>query len=125
MSYLEEALRENTAAVNRLIDLLSRAQSPVEAPTPKVEETKPAAKEPDHEPKVETPPKATTAEAEPPAPPAAVTYDDVKRATNALAKAKGASEVIALLAQFKVDHAKKLTDSQWGEYVARAEELSK
>jgi hypothetical protein len=46
----------------------------------------------------------------------ALTYDDVKRATNNLSAAKGKEITIAALARFGVNRATELTETQWPEY---------
>jgi hypothetical protein len=48
----------------------------------------------------------------------AVTYDDVRNAVVGLAAAKGRDAAIAVLDQFGVDHASKLTEAQWPEALA-------
>jgi hypothetical protein len=48
----------------------------------------------------------------------AVAYTDVQKATNDLAKAKGTSAVRTILGTFDVDHATKLTEEQWPNYIA-------
>lgn len=49
--------------------------------------------------------------------PQAASYDDVKNAVVALAAAKGRDAAVAVLDQFGVDHASKLTEEQWPEAV--------
>ncbi len=49
---------------------------------------------------------------------ASVTYDQVKAATNALAKVKGVPAVLAVLQTYGVDHATKLVEGQWAAYVS-------
>jgi len=46
-----------------------------------------------------------------------VTYDEVKAATGALAKAKGRDAVLAVLGKFEVDNAVKLPQAMWAGYV--------
>jgi hypothetical protein len=48
---------------------------------------------------------------------AAVSYDDVKKATNALSAAKGRDTTIAALAHFGVDRATQLVEAQWEDYI--------
>jgi len=48
----------------------------------------------------------------------ALTYDDVKRATNNLSAAKGKEVTIGALAHFGVTRATQLTEAQWADYVA-------
>lgn len=48
----------------------------------------------------------------------AVTYDDVKKATNAVSAKLGREKAIAGLARFGVQSATKLGEEQWPEYVA-------
>lgn len=48
----------------------------------------------------------------------AVTYDDVKKATNAVSAKLGREKAIAGLARFGVQSATKLSEEQWPEYVA-------
>lgn len=50
----------------------------------------------------------------------AVTYEDVTKATLALAGAKGRDAAVAVLGQFGVDHGSKLTPEQWAPYIAAA-----
>lgn len=59
-----------------------------------------------------------------PDPQASFTYDDVKRATNALSAAKGKGVTIAALAHFGVTRATQLTEAQWGDYVAHCEKAA-
>jgi hypothetical protein len=55
---------------------------------------------------------------------APVTYDDVKKATNALSAAKGRDVTIATLAMFNVQKATQLLEAQWAEYVAYATKVA-
>lgn len=63
-----------------------------------------------------TPESGSQSEPEPQTSP--LTYDDVKRATNALSAAKGKEVTIAALAHFGVTRATQLVEAQWGEYIA-------
>lgn len=97
----------------------AKAPAPkAETPQPKVEAAKPAAKAPE---KPATPPTAAPQASTGP------TYDDVKKAAIALAKAKpGGNAVTTLLADaFGVDHASKLKPEQWAEFIAKAQEAAK
>jgi hypothetical protein len=55
-----------------------------------------------------------------PAAKATVTYDDVTKATLALARAKGREAAVKVLGTFGVDHGSKLTPEQWAPYIAAA-----
>jgi hypothetical protein len=48
---------------------------------------------------------------------APVTYDDVKKATNALSAAKGRDVTIDALSRFGVKRATELDEGQWSEYI--------
>lgn len=129
---LEQALRDNTAMVERLCSILGAV--PFRAPDPvgKLEEKKPVAAEVTRaEPAAET--KSTKvapseaipnessspvsgAQSEPEPQTSSLTYDDVKRATNNLSAAKGKEITIAALARFGVKRATELTQDQWQEY---------
>jgi hypothetical protein len=55
---------------------------------------------------------------------APVSYDDVKKATNALSAAKGRDVTIATLAVFNVQKATQLVEAQWADYVAYATKVA-
>ncbi len=50
----------------------------------------------------------------------AVSYDDVKKATNALSAAKGRDTTIAVLSRFGVKKATELDAAQWDDYIEHA-----
>jgi hypothetical protein len=52
---------------------------------------------------------------------APVTYDDVKKATNALSTAKGRDVTIDALSRFGVKRATELDEVQWADYIAYTE----
>ncbi len=49
-----------------------------------------------------------------------LTYEDVTKATLALAAARGRDAAVAVLNTFGVDHGSKLTQDQWAPYIAAA-----
>lgn len=66
-------------------------------------------------------PKTTTATSQPSeSESAAVSYDDVKKATNALSAAKGRDATIAVLSRFGVKKATELDAAQWADYIEHA-----
>jgi hypothetical protein len=54
---------------------------------------------------------------------APVTYDDVKKATNALSAAKGRDVTIDTLSRFGVKRATELDEGQWADYIAYTEKV--
>jgi predicted membrane-bound mannosyltransferase len=54
---------------------------------------------------------------------APVTYDDVKKATNALSAAKGRDVTIDALSRFGVKRATELDEGQWADYIAYTEKV--
>jgi len=55
---------------------------------------------------------------------APVSYDDVKKATNALSAAKGREVTIDTLSRFGVKRATELDAAQWADYIAYAKEMT-
>jgi len=55
---------------------------------------------------------------------APVTYDDVKKATNALSAAKGRDVTIDALSRFGVKRATELDEGQWADYIAYTETVT-
>lgn len=113
---LETRIEELTAAVRALTEVLKNhpaASSPIvtrevvtlkeEAPNAKIGETK-------SQPTTSTSPTSSSESAP-------VTYDDVKRATNAVSKISR-DKAVAGLACFGVASATKLPENRWAEYVA-------
>ncbi len=90
-----------------------------------VEEQKSVIKKPKKEAPPTEPIAKTTTDTSPPSEPesAAVTYDDVKKATNALSAAKGRDATIAVLSRFGVKRATELDEGQWADYIAYAEKV--
>lgn len=70
----------------------------------------------------EEPANENTPQEETPTMSGAVTYDDVKTATNSLAAKKGREAALALLSDFNVAKAQELAEAQWSDYVAQANE---
>lgn len=68
----------------------------------------------------------TTTDTSPPSEPEfkAVSYDDVKKATNALSAAKGRDVTIAVLSRFGVKKATELDAAQWADYIEHAAEVT-
>lgn len=54
---------------------------------------------------------------------APVTYDDVKKATNALSAAKGRDVTIDTLSRFGVKRATELDAGQWADYIAYTQKV--
>jgi hypothetical protein len=116
---LETRIAELTAAVEALTKAIGgmEAPGPVSASLPPevVAELKAINKDaPNDKPKSET--TSSTSQASSPGS-VTVTYDDVKRATNAVSKISR-EKAIAGLARFGVSSAMKLTEQQWPEYIA-------
>lgn len=113
---LEAAIAENTAALKLLTEAIHAGRAAAAA--------KQAAPAPAGG--AALPPKAAAEAAQrekPPAPPAAagaaaITYDQVKTAVNALAKAKGRDAVIAALAKFGLAKATDAKPEQWPDLLA-------
>lgn len=143
---LEEALNRNTEMLEKLCSIMGstsfRAADPVgyganvlnceeafkdtsggqkvkDAETQNVEREIAEAKVPNEKPQDSQKSKPTTDTSKPSSPESpAVTYDDVKKATNAVSAKLGREKAIAGLARFGVQSATKLTEEQWPEYVA-------
>lgn len=83
-----------------------------------------AGEEPETQPAAvsEEPANENTPQEETPTVSGAVTYDDVKTATNSLAAKKGREAALALLGDFNVAKAQELAEAQWSDYVAQANE---
>jgi hypothetical protein len=120
---LEAKIAELTLAVQALTIALrgAVAAAPVAAAGEDVkaataEDTKPAKEEPAVKNESSTQKSgeqsASTQEQSSPA----LTYDDVKKATNNLSAAKGKEVTIAALSRFGVKRATELTEAQWAEY---------
>ncbi len=75
--------------------------------------------EDDKEAKKPEPISETTTDTSPPSEPesAPVTYDDVKKATNALSAALGREVTIGALSRFGVKRATEMDEGQWAEYI--------
>lgn len=110
---LEQAIQENTEAINRLIDLFSSGKATMPHAEPKA--SAPATEAPAE--KVQGP------EEEPKAEPATadIPYDTVKEATLALVKAKGRDVAVEVLAKYGVKVGTELTKDQYASYVADAQ----
>jgi hypothetical protein len=130
---LETRIEELTAAVKALTEALNKSRSDVSAVkedaavAKESKAKKPQAKE---EPIAEQPSapdlstaSTTTTDISPASESesAPVTYDDVKRATNALSAAKGRDVTIDALSRFGVKRATELDEGQWADYIAYAE----
>lgn len=107
---LEQAIQENTEAINRLIGLFSSGKATVphaepKAPAPATEAPAKKVQTPKEEPKAEP---ATTD----------IPYDKVKEATLALVKAKGRDAAVEVLAKYGVKVGTKLTKDEYAPYVA-------
>jgi hypothetical protein len=119
---LETALADNTAALRELHALLARVSIPAEAaPAPKPQARSAAPTAPTSPTVAADPPwvdaPATTAAA---SEPAAVTYDDVKRAIIDVSKAKGYDGALAFLGEFDAKKGPDLKPEQFAPFVARA-----
>jgi hypothetical protein len=121
---LEEAIRENTAAVRELIAALSafRVASPAPAGAPAAAEpTKPAAQTPGAE---VTAPKAPVAEVPPDdgGGEDGVSYQEAASAVTALARAKGREAALAVLAKFGASNLKQVPESRYAAVINACEE---
>ncbi len=132
---LEQRIEELTAAVKELTFALAKSgnfdvpnmnkwrgtndEPQIAASKPLKEET-PAKVEPIAEEAPNVSPTSEPSELES----APVSYDDVKKATNALSAAKGRDVTIATLAMFNVQKATQLVEAQWAEYVAYATKVA-
>lgn len=111
---LEAAIAENTAALKLLTEAIHAGRAAAAA-----KQAAPAGG-------AALPPKQAAEAAQrekPPAPPAEagaapITYDQVKTAVNALAKAKGRDAVIAALAKFGLAKATDAKPEQWPDLLA-------
>jgi hypothetical protein len=118
---LEQDIQELTAAVKALIAAIGGMQAPGPIVTKEVKEDMTAhdikvAEDPNVEPEP-TKSEDTLGTSQTSAPESRpVSYDDVKRATNAVSKISR-EKAIAGLARFGVSSATKLTEQQWPGYV--------
>jgi len=124
---IETALAENTAALRELHALLARISVPATegpAPAPKTQARSAAPTAPTP-PTVAAEPAAAPATKAEPSEPAALTYDDVKRAIIEVSKAKGRDAAVALLAEFGATKGPDLqaTPEKFAPFVARATEI--
>jgi len=129
---LEESINALTAAVLALTYAMNQraSQDPVAA---SLDDIKPAIKEPKAkkvEPVAQVPnvptPSATATDTSPSSEPesAPVSYDDVKKATNALSAAKGRDVTIDALSRFGVKRATELDEGQWADYISYANRVT-
>lgn len=116
---IEKALADNTEAIKSLEVAIRAAAAGVTTTTGALPPKAAAEKEQTAK------PAATAAAPAAPAAPAggevktdAVTYDTVKAAVNALAKAKGRDSVIAVLGKFNVKKADEVPADKWPELLA-------
>lgn len=112
---LEEALNRNTEMLERLISVLG--STPFRADPPKGEfsnPTSPPNVQPESSTQKSSQASAPTGGSSSPA----VTYDDVKRATNDVSAKYGVTKTKAALSRFGVASAKALAETQWGNYVS-------
>lgn len=137
---LETRIEELTAAVKSLTEMMSvRITS---QPAPEVVKEPKAKKETkiisegtvlktimgektfaEHDAEIPNDQQPTTTDTSPPSESesAPVTYDDVKKATNALSAAKGRDVTIDALSRFGVKRATELDEGQWVDYIAYTE----
>jgi hypothetical protein len=122
---LETKIEELTKALERNSDIMERIhagehrlrarEEPAGVLSATNDVTAPAIKK--EAPNAETKSSAATSISEPSSPESPpVTYDDVKRATNAVSKISR-DKAVAGLARFGVTSATKLTEQQWPKYV--------
>jgi hypothetical protein len=115
---LETRIAELTAAVEALTKAIGSMQAPgagsASLPPEVVAELKAINKDAPNETKKSETASSTSQASSPGSAP--VTYDDVKRATNAVSKISR-EKAIAGLARFGVSSAMKLTEQQWPGYV--------
>lgn len=129
---LETHIQELTAAVRELTKLLDRF-SPTQGLTGSnvpevVKETKPkkeTVKAVEPAPEIPNEKQPTTTDTSQPSESesAPVTYDDVKKVTNALSAAKGRDTTIAVLSRFGVKKATELDEAQWADYIEHAQKV--
>jgi hypothetical protein len=138
---LETRIEELTAAVRELIEVFTIVKSEA-AKAPEVvkepKETKKPSRNTGAEVKESSPPSVAATETEVPneqqptitdisptseSESAPVTYDDVKKATNALSAAKGRDVTIDALSRFGVKRATELDEGQWADYIAYADKV--
>ena len=128
---LETRIEELTAAVKALTEMMSvRVTS---QPTPEVVKEPKAKKEvakvveaaPEEPAEVPNEKQPTTTDTSPPSEPesAPVTYDDVKKATNAFSASQGRDATIEALARFDVKRATELDATQWADYINYLDEV--
>lgn len=110
---IEQALAENTAAINNLAAILSTqggeglASPKADKPAGKTATTKTTTKKTTNEAAVETA--------------ADVSYDDVKTRVLELSKAFGRDTTVDVLSRFGVGKAPDLTEDQYGDFIAKAD----
>lgn len=118
---LEATIQENTAAIRELIAAIAKglpvtgaqvAAVVAEAPAEVAKEKPPA---PKTEAKAETPAPAEEA-------PKLATYEDVRKAINDLAKAKGRDAVVGVLGQFGAAKGPDVKPEQYAAFVVAAHE---
>lgn len=129
---LEQSIQDLTVAVQALTGVIVSARAVSQAvenvqlpealkePKTKKETTKVVAEAPPEAPNEKQP---TTTDTSPSteSESAPVTYDDVKKATNALSAAKGRDVTIDALSRFGVKRATELDEGQWADYIAYTE----
>lgn len=131
---LEQSIQDLTVAVKALTEVVmsaravSQAAEQVKLPEglkdPKAK--KETAKAVDVAPEVPNGQQQTTTNTSPSSEPesAPVTYDDVKKATNALSAAKGREVTVDTLSRFGVKRATELDEGQWADYISYAEKVT-